>query len=85
MILSKLLLIPITLYIILVYLENASRHCSSAGEWEDLTDYSHCKKLCMETDSVNQTTKYIDCSLETLSDTDTEISVHVYFVGELLA
>ena len=39
-------------------------------------------ELCIEVDHINQTTKYIDCGLESLQDADTEISVHVYFVGE---
>ena len=62
--------------------ENASRFCNSDGEWSNLTDYSSCMELCIEVDHINQTTKYIDCGLESLQDADTEISVHVYFVGE---
>ena len=65
--------------------ENASRFCNSVGEWSDLTDYSSCSELCTEVDQINQTTKFIDCKLGNVQDTDTEISIHVYFVGKTIS
>ena len=66
-------------------LDNASRSCLASGEWISLTDYSSCKELCIEVDQWNQTTKYIDCDLlDADQGADTEISVHVYFIGNIV-
>ena len=55
----------------------------ASGEWSPLTDYSACAELCIEVDQLNQTTQYIDCELLGQDQgADTEISVHVYFVGK---
>ena len=63
-------------------LDNASRVCLASGAWSPLTDYSACAELCIEVDQLNQTTQYIDCELLGQDQgADTEISVHVYFVG----
>ena len=61
---------------------NASRPCLAGGSWSPLTDYSSCMELCVEYDHQNNTSKYIDCDQD--PGADTEISVHLYFIGEYL-
>ena len=41
-------------------------------------------ELCVEYDHQNNTSKYIDCELLEDTGADTEISVHVYFIGKYL-
>ena len=63
-----------------ILLDNATRECLADGFWNNLTDYTMCKELCLEVDAMNQT-MYSECDVE--KDVELDISLHVYFAGTL--
>ena len=63
-----------------IFLDNATRECLADGFWNNLTDYTMCKELCVVVDAMNQT-MYSECDVE--KDVELDISLHVYFAGSL--
>ena len=59
--------------------DNASRHCLPTGEWENRTNYSMCKELCKDGDTMTEAI-YKECEVE---DLELDISLHVYFAGDI--
>ena len=60
--------------------DSATRDCLSDGLWDNMTDYAMCKEMCMEVDAMNNTV-YSECNVD--QDMELDISLHVYFVGNL--
>ena len=60
--------------------DNATRECLADGLWNNMTEYTMCKELCVEGDAKNQTV-YSQCDVE--QDMELDISLHLYFAGTL--
>ena len=54
----------------------------STGVWSNLTNYTMCRELCVEVDSMNQTI-YGECDME--QEPELDISLYVYFAGIMKA
>ena len=71
-----------TLYSHYALVDNASRDCLSTGVWSNLTNYTMCRELCVEVDTMNQTI-YGECEME--QEPELDISLYVYFAGIMKA
>ena len=70
-----------TCTVLYALVDNASRDCLSTGVWDNLTNYTMCRELCVEVDTMNQT-MYRECEVE--EDTEQDILLYIYFTGVFL-